>query len=118
MKLLAKLKSYFPSNLPIGLTEFNTWADEVIELTGQLADYDSMRFALASMIIHVDAKKAAVPKQYFVRTLRKSAANQVASYVFQEIKQKQAEQQKLEEQAKTSNQVEATAGRIPVDGQG
>lgn len=90
MKLqLKRFLSYFPSNLPVGITEFDAWADSIIELSGQFASIDSMKFALASMIIHADAKQSSVPKNNFVKALRKSAANQVASQVFQDIKTKQ-----------------------------
>lgn len=91
MKLLLKrLFSRFATPLPVGMAEFDTWANSIIELGGQYADLDSLRFAIASMLIHADAKHGALPKHYFVVRLRKSAANQVASQVFQEIKEKQA----------------------------
>lgn len=94
MKLLMKrILSLFPTNLPTGMTEFNAFADSIIELSGKYADEDSMRFAVASMIIHLGPQKGSAPKNFFVRSLRKSAANQVASQVFQDIKLKMTEQQ-------------------------
>lgn len=96
MKLLLKrILSYLPTPLPVGLSEFHKWADSIIELSGEYADPDSMKQALANMIIHASPAKASdtprshVPKQFFVKGLRKGAANQVASYVFQEIRTKQ-----------------------------
>ena len=53
---------------------------------------DSMKWAIANMILHLDSKVASVSKAYIVNCLRKAAANQIASGVFQEIKLKQAEQ--------------------------
>lgn len=91
LKLIKRLLSYFPTPLPVGLSQFNTWADSIIELSGDYADRDSMTFAIASMVIHLPAGTASVPKNFFVKSLRKSAANQVASQVFQDIKSKQAE---------------------------
>ncbi len=98
MKLLFKrFLSYFATPLPVGLTEFNAWADSVIELAGNYSDRDSMAQALCNMIMHAGPKKGTdmprgrIPKNYFVNALRKGAANQVASYYFQEIRnQKQA----------------------------
>lgn len=84
-------RSYFPTKLPVGTTEFEAWVDSIIELAGKYADRDSMKFAIASMLIHADARHGALSKQYFVTRLRKSAANQIASQVFQDLKQKQAE---------------------------
>src|ERR1019366_2761482 len=92
MKLLLKrLLSYLPTKLPVGLTEFNTWADSIMELSGQYADSNSMRFAIASMVIHLPSGTGAISKNHFVKGLRKSAANQVASQVFQDVKQRQKE---------------------------
>lgn len=103
-RLLNKLLSYFPTRLPVGRAEFDIWADSIIELSGAFADKTSMLFAISSILIHADAKHGSLPKNYFVRRLIKSAANQVASQVFQDVKVKQAE-----EQAKL--QAEATASK-------
>lgn len=89
--LFKRFLSHFPTKLPVGLTEFNEWSDSIIALSGQFADTDSMRYAIASNLIHLPHTKSKVPKAYFVNTLRKAAANQVASQVFQDIKLKQAE---------------------------
>jgi len=86
------------------MSEFNTWSDRVILQSGQFADSDSMKFALASQIMHLPPQTSSVPDQYFVRSMRKAAANQVASQVFQDIKIKQQEAQK----AAQSQPVEAT----------
>lgn len=92
MQLLIKqLLSYLPTRLPNGLTEFNNWAKDIMELTGPLADEDSIKFALASQIMHMGAQSDRVPKRYFVASLRKAAANQVASQVFQDVKLRQQE---------------------------
>lgn len=96
MKLLLKrVLSRFSTKLPVGATEFEKWADSIIELSGQFADRDSMIFAISSTLIHADAKHGSLPKAYFVNRLRKAAANQIASQMFQDIKlRQQAEQQK------------------------
>lgn len=102
--LLKRTLSYFPSKLPVGMKQFNDWAESIIELSGKYADDDSLRYALASMILHSGSDKGSKPKAYFVNCLRKSAANQVASQIFQDIKAKQLEAT----QAEQKNQ-EATA---------
>lgn len=96
--LLKLVLSYFPSRLPVGMTEFKMWSDEIIALTGPLADPDSMRFAISSQIMHLAPQRCSVPKRYFVASLRKAAANQVASQVFQDIKIRQAEEQEKQRQ--------------------
>lgn len=107
---IKRLLSYLPTKLPVGTPQFETFADSIIELSGQYADRDSMRFAIASMVIHADHKAASLSKNYFVTRLRKSAANQVASQVFQDIKHKQDEAAKLK-------QAEDSAIKAESDGQ-
>jgi hypothetical protein len=107
MRLIIKrLLSLFPTKLPVGMTEFHKFANEVIELSGKYADDDSMKFAIASQVMHLGAQTSSAPKNYFVRSLRKAAANQVASQVFQDVKIKQQEAAKqaaaAEETAKIS----------------
>ncbi len=85
-KACLTVRSYFPQQVPTGMTAFKDYADKVYCLTGPIADQDSIKFALASQIIHADASRSNPPMQYFVRRLIKTAANQVASEVFQEIK--------------------------------
>lgn len=110
MKLLLKrLLSYLPSRLPVGMSEFDTWSSAIIALTGPIADNDSLRFALASQIMHQGAAKGSIPKSFFVNSLRKAAANQVASQVFQDIKIKQQDAQKAAlEAAQPTAEVTAT----------
>lgn len=101
---LKRLLSHLPTYLPVGVTEFQSWSRDIIELSGKFADEDSMRFALASQVLHLGAQKSSVPKHFFVCSMRKAAANQVASQVFQDIKQKQIE-------AAQKQQAEATASQ-------
>lgn len=92
MKLLLKrLLSYLPSKLPVGMTELEKFIDDIIELSGKYADRDSMAFAIDSILIHAPSHSGSLSKNYFVVRLRKSAANQVASQSFQDIKIRQAE---------------------------
>lgn len=91
-RYLLLLLSYFPRNLPVGLTEFDAFTARVILQAGKFADYDSMKWALASQVIHLGPQASAKPDQYFIRSLRKAAANQVASQVFQDVKAKQQEE--------------------------
>lgn len=107
MKLIIKrLLSYLPTQLPVGMSQFEAWSDSILELSGEYADRDSMKFAIASMLIHADARHGSLPKHYFVVRLRKSAANQIASQVFQQVKAKQEAATVLAKQ-----QAEATANQ-------
>ncbi len=105
--IFRQLLSYFPTRLPVGMTQMLIWMDEISSLAGDFADKDSMRYAIASNLIHLPHTKAKVPKAYFVNTLRKAAANQVASQIFHDIKTKQAEAA-----AKQQLEAEATAKAV------
>lgn len=102
--ILRYLFSFLPERLPVGTTTMEKFMLDIIELAGGYADKDSMRYAIASMMIHAPAHYGMISKHYFIVRLRKSAANQIASQVFQEIKLKQAE---LE--AKAKQEAEDTA---------
>lgn len=111
--MLNFILSFIPTKLPVGMTEFNTWANSIIDLSGEYADRDSMLFALSTMIMHADAKHGALPKRYFVSRLRKVAANQVAGQVFHDIKVRQAEAAALAQ--KTAEDTATTASSSEVE---
>lgn len=125
-KSIKKLLFLFPSRLPVGMTEFDTWAASIIEAY-DMPNNDSIKFALASMIPYVSSESkieinllviklnisscAYKSKHFFGQALQKSASNQVAGGIMQELKQKQAEMIAKEaaekEQAVTTSAVEA-----------
>ena len=91
-------RSYFPTALPVGVTAFNKWADDIITLTGPIADEQSLKFAIATQVMHAPNDKSALPMQWFVRRILKTAANQIAGNAFQEIKTAQLAAQKAQEE--------------------
>jgi hypothetical protein len=96
-----------PQPLPTGMTEFNEWFERIKAKTGlPTVDDDSLKFALANQIMHCSPTSAKISDEYFVNALRKTAANQVASQVFMDVKQRQKEAQ--EAAAKAEQPVEAT----------
>lgn len=90
-RIITILLAHLPTKLPVGIPEFEEWANSILDISGRFADENSMKFMLATTIMHADAKHGYLPKMYFVTRLRKAAANQVASQVFHDIKTKQAE---------------------------
>lgn len=104
-KILTKVKNvfnrlffYLPTPLPIGMNDFDSWAQSIINVY-LLPDNDSTRFALATMILHLDSTSSSKPKAYFGRATRKSMSNQIAAGVMQDLKQKQADKIKAEQEA-------------------
>lgn len=91
-KLLKQLMSYIPTPLPVGIAEYNDYVKDIRLLSGKgtanVPD-DDFRFVVASMILHLGPQRATIPKNHFVRSLHKAAANQVVSHVIQDIKHAQ-----------------------------
>lgn len=98
-KVLSHLLSYLPTALPVGMTEFNNWSDSILAMS-KVPDNDSTRFAVAVMIMHLNATEDRKAKRYFVRALNKSAANECANSVAVALKEKQRAAQVLEAQKK------------------
>src|ERR1700733_11205835 len=90
--VLARIRAYFPSTLPQGVTECHKWCDEIIQMAG-LPNNDSVRFALCVKILHLGETECNKAKEYFVRALKKAAANQVVSQIINDLKAKQEVEQ-------------------------
>jgi len=99
-KIKSELTEPYP--LPLGRTEFEEWSDKII-LSAAIpgATPESLKFALAEMVLHTKPNESFVPLGHFVHSLRKGAANQVAHTIFQELKR--------ERDAKTKDEVLAVS---------
>lgn len=95
--LVNYLTSYFPTQLAVGMTEYEAWLASVIALTGPIADEQSMAWVISNEIMRLSPGRDRVPKRVFVKALRKYAANQIAAAKVMAIKEAQ------------KNQAEATA---------
>lgn len=105
MKMLLKqLLSRIPTKVPTGMTQFESWTNSIVELTGPIADEDSLKFVIASAVQRLDPLDAYKPKNYFVKILQTSAAKQLAGAVFVQIKEKQQAKQKAEAEQVKSNE--------------
>lgn len=109
MRLLKYVLSYFPSKVPTGMTAYRKWQEEIIALVGPIADERSLRWAIANMVMHAPSDGAFLSKQYFVKRLIKTAANQLSAQVFQDIKAEQEAEQQAAQLASVTKQAEATA---------
>lgn len=98
------LRARYGSSLPKGVTEFHVWADDIIDLAGA-PNNDSVKFMLASSIPHTGPQDARKPKMFYILTLQKAMANQVAYGVIQELKAQQ--------EAKIKAEAENTAEKSP-----
>lgn len=94
---LAFIRAFFPSEMPQGVSAHKDWANSIISIYG-FPDNDSVRFALASMVLHDGPMAAYRSKFRYALMVKAGAAKQVASHQFTEIKLKQ--------------QAEATASQV------
>lgn len=75
--------------LPIGRQEFLEWSDRIISGALLPASIRSQRFALADMILHLGPTEDHKEDAFFIHCLRKTAVNQVAVEIRQEVKDEQ-----------------------------
>lgn len=74
-----------PRPLPLGRKEFEQWSDRIIG--GALvvgASIESQKATLAGCIMHLGPTESHKPDAFFIHSLRKLAANQVAHAMFSE----------------------------------
>jgi hypothetical protein len=73
--------------LPLGRQEFEEWSDRII--SGCLipgATSESLKFALADMLLHLGPTESHKEDAFFIHALRKCAVNQVADSMRKEIR--------------------------------
>lgn len=106
--LFLRALAFFPTPLPVGMTAFKQWSDQIIDIYG-LPDNDSGRWVLAVLVINLEGPKNKpayyIPKRYFGLAGRKAMANEVASATMKELKEKQDAERK----AAVEQSAEATA---------
>lgn len=100
--MFKRLLSYFPTKLPHGMAEFERWSKDIISLS-RAPDNESTRFAVAVMILHMDAGEDSKPKHWFVKKLNKAACNELANKIAMDLKEAQKKRQ--EEEAEKAKQV-------------
>ena len=93
-KLYNYIRGFFPTRLPQGGTEFDIFVETIIN-TYQMPtmDWDSIYFVISTSIMRLDPTVAYKSKWYFVLLLRAAAAKQVAGAKFNEIKERQKQQE-------------------------
>jgi hypothetical protein len=104
IKLIKQIVGLFPSALPNGVAAFDVWAKDIMDTYDlPTKDEDSVKFTLATIIMHLGPQVAYKPKVYFVLTLKAGAAKQVASQVFTDIKTKAKEAELAAQKAANDN---------------
>lgn len=102
-RLIKQVLGRFETKLPVGVTEFEAWCDD-IKVTYDLPTDrdDDIRTTFAAVIMRFDEIISKKPKYYFVRALRSGAAKQIANHVFTEIHTKHKAAAKAAQEAAQS----------------
>jgi hypothetical protein len=89
---LKRIRHLFPSPLPKSQEAFDALCNELFE-TYEIPNKPSYKHAVASMIMHLNTTKASMPLRYFVDSIRKAQANEIAYNVIQTIRDEDKKQQ-------------------------
>lgn len=96
-RMLLMLKSYIPQALPQTPAELCRFIDETLEVSN-LPTNNSFRSAIATQILHLSMPVGRVSQQTFIRTLRRSIANQVAYDLMTTLKEEAKNESKRVEE--------------------
>lgn len=96
MNLIKKIRFRFHSKLPLGLTEFYSFVDDVAELS-ELPNNDKLKAVIASFITRLPPQMISFSKWDLAKQLKKAAANQVAFEAMSLMKENEKEETKIAE---------------------
>ncbi len=116
MRLVKYLLSFLPSKLPVGMQAFLDFGDSIVDLSGEFADRKSMKWAIATMIMHLGPQRDRISKQYFVKSLRKTAANQVAQAYMIQLKEEQKAAELAAKEAAEKQSADTASQESPTNG--
>lgn len=113
-KVVRWVISFIPTPLPSGLTEYSSWADDILSLS-KVPDNDSTRFTIAVMILHLNSTEDRKPKRFFVKSLNKAAANEIANSIATGLKEKQRTAAAEEQARKMQSSIESNRNGVSND---
>lgn len=96
--ILNLILSYIPTRLPTGVTAYEAWLNNIVSLIDFQVDEQSLKWVISQEIMRLPPTGDCKSKRYFVKVLRKYAANQIAANKVMEIKQAQEERVKAAQQ--------------------
>lgn len=86
--------------LPMGRKEFEEWSDRIIAGALVSADVNSQKWTLANLILHLGPTEDHKEDAFFIHSLRKLAANQVADAIRTELREEAKARLAREEEEK------------------
>lgn len=123
-RFLQRLSFWLPSKLPSGLTEFNTFAQSIINAYS-LPDNDSFKWIIAVQVMHFDRAgdykwqkqlfgNAYAAKRRVYLEIRGAEARQTAGEAFRIIKEKQQQEAAAKQAAQASTPAVSSAPALSV----
>lgn len=86
VNLCQRLRGRFRTNLPIGMTELESFIKSIIDIY-KIPNYPSMQQAIATMIMHIPPTVCRQSKHWFAVSIFKAMANEVAYNKIQMLKE-------------------------------
>lgn len=78
-----------PRPLPMGVHEFDVWSDRILSGANvPSTDPESLKAILAQMLLNLGPQESHKPDAFFIHSLRKAAANEIAFNIKETIKEK------------------------------
>lgn len=84
----SKMRGFFPEKLPTSNSKLEEFTDTVLSLYG-IPFHPSYKNAIATMIMHLSPTTDRKSKYYFVKSVRKAQANQVAYEMIDAIREEE-----------------------------
>lgn len=108
------LISMFPTPLPLGVSAYEAWLNDIVYLTGPIADDESLKWVISQEILRLSPGRDRVSRHRFVKLIRKYAANQIAANKIAEIKDAQKAREELAKQSKAEDTAAKDAACPPI----
>lgn len=87
-----KVCHLFPKKIPIGTKSFESLYQQIIT-TYDFPDNSSYKQAMATMVMHLGPTKDSIAPRFFVKSIRKSMANQIAYAVIEQCREAHKQEQ-------------------------
>jgi len=114
--VLKHLLSFYPTALPVGMSDFKPWGDSILNLS-RCPNNETTQGALAVMVLHLGPTECNKPKRYFIKAMNMGAAKEIAHAVFQQIKNNQKTRAEVIKEAQERNKNLEASNGLAQDGE-
>lgn len=104
-KFLSKIRGRFDSPLPVGMSEYETWVQSIIDTYNPPGTDRDVKWIVSNEVLTLSPGTISKPKFYFYSRVRSAAAKQIAGAHFVKIKEEQKAADKAAAEATAQPQV-------------